>query len=181
MKGFQLKVVDKKKCRVVLEKHGYRKASNGDIYVKDIEWDIDCYITQNVYVNDQIVFTVEKAEEEVELDMTMILEMLSRKAISIVTYENKESPYIKLLNQDGWVKRNYLVGDYFATIVAIPNEAVNRHLKHFLVEFRGLKKPEWAKKGILITKDTYNHTFGDCCEVFPKAWVSLNEIKEIIR
>lgn len=182
MKGFELKVADKKKCGVILEKHGYRKSISGDIYIKEIEYDADSFMEQIVYVNDIIVFTVGKAEEEVEVENDVLLEMLSRKAINIITYEKNE-PYAEVLNKECKVKQEYLLGEYFAWIVAVPNQKVGKWKKAFLVEFRGLVKPEWAKRNVFEFKgkDTYNHTFGDCVDVFPKAWVSSNEIKEILK
>lgn len=183
MKGYELKVEDKSRCKVILEKHGYRKARNCDAFIKRVEVDIDTYIEQTVYVNDIIIFTVEKAEEETEPELAVIYEMLTRKAVSIVVVD-KEEPYTeKYLNKECVVKSSYLRGEYYAWIVAVPNEKVARWKHQFLVEFRGMIKPEWAKKDIfeLSGRDTYNHTFGDCGVIFQKAWVSLNEIKEIIR
>lgn len=182
MKDYELKIVNKRLVREILSRYGYSKASNGDIFTKSVFVDYGNYATQMFCFDDDILyFSVEyEASDEalqVDCEMAVVYEMLSRKAVAVRSLD-KEQPYLRLLNKEVLVKRKYLNGEYYAYVVAVPNDK-NDYRKMFLVEYRGLRVPSQAKRDLITIKDRYNYTFGDINEIFAKEWVSFNEIKEI--
>lgn len=183
MKDYELKIVNKRKVREILSRYGYSKAINGDIFSKSIFVDYGNFATQTFCFNDDVLhFSVEyEASDEaleVPCEMAVVYEMLSRKAVEVRCFD-KEQPFLKLLNEEVLVQRTYLKGEFYAYVVAIPNDEVGKRRNMFLVEYRGLKRPNEAKTYSTVTRDYYTYTYGDINEIFPKEWVSFNEIKEI--
>ena len=182
MKDYELKIVNARLVRDILGKYGYSKAINGDIFSKSIFVDYGNFATQTFCFNDGVLYLsveYEASDEalEVPCEMAVVYEMLSRKAVEVRCFD-KEQPYLRLLNKEVLVKRKYLNGEYYAYVVAVPNDKYG-YRKMFLVEYRGLRVPSEAKRDLITIKDRYNYTFGDINEIFAKEWVSFNEIKEI--
>lgn len=182
MKDYELKIVNARLVRDILGKYGYSKASNGDIFTKSIFVDYGNPAIQTFCFNDGVLhFSVEyeASDEALEVDceMAVVYEMLSRKAVEVRCFD-KEQPYLRLLNKEVLVKRKYLNGEYYAYVVAVPNDkCLYRYM--FLVEYRGLRVPNEAKRDLTVARDYYTYTYGDMTEIFAKEWVSFNEIKEI--